>query len=192
MTRLPGALYLAEEAITSLVRIVAESPAMSGQAWPRRCRPRKRTSLSRSASSRALTPLARVVAVDLGIKSRTPYHLCARSARPMSSPPRSLLPTLVVEPRRRVLFNGPGDPSTADREVGVLRAVLDAGIPYFGICFGHQLFWTSPRLGTYKLNYGHRGINQPVKDLRPGVEITAHNHGFLPWTPHGFGFCGAF
>ena len=82
--------------------------------------------------------------------------------------------------------NGPGDPSTADREIGVLRAVLDAGIPYFGICFGHQLFGRALGYGTYKLDYGHRGINQPVKDVATGrVEITAHNHGFAVDAPVG-------
>ena len=157
-----GALYLAEEAIASLVRIVAESPVMSGQALAAQVSTEETYVVEPLGEFEGVEPLARVVAVDLGIKSRTPYHLAARGAR-----------VYVV-------------PSTADREVDVLRAVLDAGIPYFGICFGHQLFGRALGYGTYKLNYGHRGINQPVKDLETGrVEITAHNHGFAVDAPVG-------
>jgi carbamoyl-phosphate synthase small subunit len=75
--------------------------------------------------------------------------------------------------------NGPGDPAAADGQVELLRSVLDAGIPYFGICFGNQLFGRALGFDTFKLGYGHRGINQPVMDLTTRkVEVTAHNHGF--------------
>jgi carbamoyl-phosphate synthase small subunit len=75
--------------------------------------------------------------------------------------------------------NGPGDPATADPEVDLLRKVLDARIPFFGICFGNQLLGRALGLGTYKLPFGHRGINQPVLDRATGkVEVTSHNHGF--------------
>jgi carbamoyl-phosphate synthase small subunit len=75
--------------------------------------------------------------------------------------------------------NGPGDPEAADQQVALLRSVLGAGIPYFGICFGNQLFGRALGFGTFKLGYGHRGINQPVMDLTTRkVEVTAHNHGF--------------
>ena len=139
-----------------------------------------------AAGSPGRRPL-RVVAVDLGIKSRTPYHLAARGARVYVVPSTvSFADIESLNPDGVFFSNGPGDPSTADREVGVLRAVLDAGIPYFGICFGHQLFGRALGYGTYKLNYGHRGINQPVKDLETGrVEITAHNHGFAVDAPVG-------
>jgi len=80
--------------------------------------------------------------------------------------------------------NGPGDPATADAPMELLQGVLDQGIPYFGICFGNQIFGRALGFGTYKLKYGHRGINQPVKDLRTGkVEITAQNHGFAVDAP---------
>ena len=80
--------------------------------------------------------------------------------------------------------NGPGDPATADREVELLRALLERRIPYFGICFGNQLFGRALGFGTYKLTYGHRGINQPVMDRTTGkVEVTAHNHGFAVEAP---------
>ena len=75
--------------------------------------------------------------------------------------------------------NGPGDPAAADGPVELFRSTLDAGIPYFGICFGNQLFGRALGFGTFKLGYGHRGINQPVMDLTTRkVEVTAHNHGF--------------
>jgi carbamoyl-phosphate synthase small subunit len=75
--------------------------------------------------------------------------------------------------------NGPGDPAATTAEVELLQQALSAGLPYFGICFGNQLFGSALGLGTFKLRYGHRGINSPVKDLRTGrVEVTAHNHGF--------------
>ena len=78
--------------------------------------------------------------------------------------------------------NGPGDPATAD--VSTLTAVLERGIPYFGICFGNQLFGRALGFGTFKLKYGHRGINQPVVDRTTGkVEVTAHNHGFAVDAP---------
>lgn len=82
--------------------------------------------------------------------------------------------------------NGPGDPEQADPEVNLLRQVLDAGYPFFGICFGNQLLGRALGFGTYKLKFGHRGVNQPVKDVTTGkVEITAHNHGFAVDAPIG-------
>jgi carbamoyl-phosphate synthase small subunit len=78
--------------------------------------------------------------------------------------------------------NGPGDPATAD--LTLLREVLDRRIPFFGICFGNQLLGRALGFGTYKLKYGHRGINQPVMDRTTGkVEVTAHNHGFAVDAP---------
>jgi carbamoyl-phosphate synthase small subunit len=80
--------------------------------------------------------------------------------------------------------NGPGDPAAAIEAVALLEDVLDAGLPYFGICFGNQIFGRALGFGTYKLKYGHRGINQPVMDLTTRkVEITAQNHGFAVDAP---------
>ena len=79
-----------------------------------------------------------------------------------------------------------GDPATADRQVEVLREVLDAGLPFFGICFGNQIFGRALGFGTYKLPFGHRGPNQPVMDKESGrVEITSQNHGFAVDAPRG-------
>ena len=80
--------------------------------------------------------------------------------------------------------NGPGDPAASTGPVELLRGVLDARLPFFGICFGNQLLGRALGLGTYKLGYGHRGINQPVLDRATGrVEVTAHNHGFAVDAP---------
>ncbi len=82
------------------------------------------------------------------------------------------------------LANGPGDPATADEAVATVQDLLRAGVPIFGICFGNQVLGRALGFGTYKLGYGHRGINQPVQDRRTGkVEITAHNHGFAVDAP---------
>ena len=80
--------------------------------------------------------------------------------------------------------NGPGDPAATTSQVELLRGALERGLPYFGICFGNQLFGRALGFETYKLTYGHRGINQPVMDRTTGkVEVTAHNHGFAVRAP---------
>jgi carbamoyl-phosphate synthase small subunit len=91
---------------------------------------------------------------------------------------------LAVDPDGVFFSNGPGDPAATTHEIGLLQQVLDHGLPYFGICFGNQLFGRALGFGTYKLRYGHRGINQPVMDRTTGrVEVTAHNHGFAVEAP---------
>jgi carbamoyl-phosphate synthase small subunit len=94
---------------------------------------------------------------------------------------------LALGPDGVFFSNGPGDPATADVQVALLREVLERRIPFFGICFGNQLLGRALGLGTFKLGYGHRGINQPVMDRTTGkVEVTAHNHGFAVEAPlHG-------
>lgn len=127
----------------------------------------------------------RVAAVDLGIKARTPTQLAARGIEVHVLPATSTFADIQARKVDGVFFsNGPGDPATADREVALLREVLAAGLPFFGICFGNQLLGRALGFGTYKLKYGHRGINQPVMDRRTGkVEVTAHNHGFAVDAP---------
>ena len=89
-----------------------------------------------------------------------------------------------VQPDGLFFSNGPGDPAATTAQVELLQGALRAGIPYFGICFGNQLFGRALGFGTYKLKYGHRGINQPVMDRTTGkVEVTAHNHGFAVDAP---------
>jgi len=134
-------------------------------------------------------PVATVVALDLGIKGMTNERLALRGVRVHVVPQwstfeeiQALLPA--GEPHGVFFSNGPGDPAAAEHEVSLLRQVLDAGLPFFGICFGNQLFGRALGYGTYKLGYGHRGVNQPVMDRTTGkVEITAHNHGFAVDAP---------
>jgi carbamoyl-phosphate synthase small subunit len=126
----------------------------------------------------------RVAALDLGIKTNTPRMMAARGIETHVLPVTSTVDSLVdavlaVEPDGVFLANGPGDPATADGPVAVAKAVLERRIPLFGICFGHQILGRALGLGTYKLRYGHRGINIPVIDVDTGrVAITAQNHGF--------------
>ncbi|HMQ38655.1 MAG TPA: glutamine-hydrolyzing carbamoyl-phosphate synthase small subunit [Micropruina sp.] len=128
-----------------------------------------------------------VAAIDLGIKDMTPTRMAERGIEVHVLPASVTLDQLrTLNPDGVFFSNGPGDPATADAPMELLRGVLDDGVPYFGICFGNQIFGRALGFGTYKLKYGHRGINQPVKDLRTGkVEITAQNHGFAVDAPLG-------
>lgn len=130
-------------------------------------------------------PLARVAAVDLGIKAMTPQRLAERGVEVHVLPSTSTIAdVLAVEPDGVFFSNGPGDPAAATHEIDLLRGVLDRRVPFFGICYGNQLFGRALGFGTYKLGYGHRGVNQPVMDRTTGkVEITAHNHGFAVDAP---------
>jgi carbamoyl-phosphate synthase small subunit len=129
----------------------------------------------------------RVAAVDLGIKASTPRYLAERGCEV------HVLPATVtareiqdLDPDGVFFSNGPGDPAAADYAVETMRGVLDAELPVFGICFGSQILSLALGLKTYKLKYGHRGVNQPVKDLETGkVYITSHNHGFAAAMPEG-------
>ena len=130
-------------------------------------------------------PRYRVVAVDLGIKASTPRHLAARGCEVLVVPATvSAEAILAAEPDGVFFSNGPGDPAAATYAVDAMRGVLDAGRPVFGICLGSQILALALGLRTYKLRYGHRGVNQPVMDLATGrVYITSHNHGFAAALP---------
>jgi carbamoyl-phosphate synthase small subunit len=122
----------------------------------------------------------RVAALDLGIKTNTPRMMAERGIETHVLPVTATLDdVLAVEPDGVFLANGPGDPATADHPVALARGVLEREIPLFGICFGHQILGRALGLSTYKLRYGHRGINIPVIDVATGrVAITSQNHGF--------------
>jgi len=130
-------------------------------------------------------PRHRVVAVDLGIKTSTPRNLAARGCEVLVVPATASGQEIVAASPDGVFFsNGPGDPAAASYAVDAMRAVLDAGLPVFGICLGSQILALALGLSTYKLRYGHRGVNQPVMDLATGrVYITSHNHGFAAALP---------
>jgi carbamoyl-phosphate synthase small subunit len=127
-----------------------------------------------------------VVAVDLGIKTSTPRNLAARGCEVLVVPATTTAEQIMAASPDGVFFsNGPGDPAAATYAVDAMRGVLEAGVPVFGICLGSQILALALGLGTYKLRYGHRGVNQPVMDLATGrVYITSHNHGFAAALPH--------
>ncbi|MFI6626688.1 glutamine-hydrolyzing carbamoyl-phosphate synthase small subunit [Streptomyces sp. NPDC050528] len=126
-----------------------------------------------------------VAAVDLGIKGMTPHRMAERGIEVHVLPATATVEDVyAVQPDGVFFSNGPGDPATADHPVAVMQAVLERGTPLFGICFGNQILGRALGFGTYKLKYGHRGINQPVQDRTTGkVEVTAHNHGFAVDAP---------
>lgn len=128
-----------------------------------------------------------VVAVDLGIKSMTPHRMAERGMRVHVVPASSTWEQIASFGADGVFYsNGPGDPATASHAVATMTSAVESGTPVFGICFGNQVLGRALGLDTYKLRFGHRGINQPVKDLTTNkVEVTAHNHGFAVRAPIG-------
>jgi carbamoyl-phosphate synthase small subunit len=129
----------------------------------------------------------RVAAVDLGIKAATPRALAERGCQVHVLPATATAAEiLATEPDGVFFSNGPGDPAALGYAVAALREVLAARVPLFGICLGSQILGLALGLGTYKLRFGHRGINQPVRDTATGrVQITSHNHGFAVAPPAG-------
>lgn len=132
----------------------------------------------------------RVAAVDLGIKAMTPHRMAQRGMEVHVLPAHVSVEDIRAIGVDGVFFsNGPGDPATADDAVALMSELLSQRVPVFGICFGNQILGRALGLGTYKLRFGHRGINQPVQDLATGrVAITAHNHGFAVDAPRGGAF----
>ena len=169
--------------LTELVNAVQRAPLMKGAALAAEVST-KQTYVVPAVGERRFT----VAALDLGIKAMTPTLMAQHGIEvhvlPASSTIEDIRAVGESGPDGVFFSNGPGDPATADAEVAVLRQVLDARIPFFGICFGNQLLGRALGFGTYKLKYGHRGINQPVMDRSTGkVEVTAHNHGFAVDAP---------
>lgn len=162
------------------LRIVREAPAMAGR------------NLSAEVSVDVATVttamgdrLGNLAVLDLGVKQATIDNLAARGFEVHVLPQNVTIDEIRdIDPVAVFYSNGPGDPAASGDHVELLRAVLDQGLPFFGICFGNQLLGRALGLGTYKLPFGHRGINQPVLDKTTGrVEITAHNHGFAVDAP---------
>jgi len=126
-----------------------------------------------------------VAALDFGIKRNVARRLAARGVSTHVVPATSTVDEVYAVNPDAVFFSpGPGDPATADHAVSLARAVLTRRTPLFGICFGSQILGRALGFDTYKLRYGHRGINQPVLDKATGkVEVTSHNHGFAVRAP---------
>jgi carbamoyl-phosphate synthase small subunit len=160
--------------------IVRAAPEMSG----------RNLSAEVSVSEETVTPargdrVGVLAILDLGVKQSTVDNLADRGFEVHVLPQSVTLDELLaIEPVAVFYSNGPGDPDASDAHVALLRGVLDAGLPFFGICFGNQLLGRALGLSTYKLPFGHRGINQPVLDKATGrVEVTSHNHGFAVSAP---------
>lgn len=164
-------------------RVLAE-PAMTGANLTEEVTTTSAYTIEASGSGQ---PVGTVVVVDLGLKAMTTQRLTERGLRVRVVPSTTTADeVLAMKPDGVFFSNGPGDPATATAQVELLRSVLDARIPFFGICFGHQLLGRALGLETYKLRFGHRGLNQPVHDVRTGrVQITSHNHGFAVRAPVG-------
>jgi carbamoyl-phosphate synthase small subunit len=140
--------------------------------------------------------VGKVAVLDLGVKKSTLEHLSERGLEVIVFPASASAQEILEHQPDGIFFsNGPGDPQASDAQVEVLGEVLELGIPFFGICFGNQLLGRALGFTTYKLTFGHRGINQPVINTTSGrVEVTAHNHGFAVQvdgaeavSPFGFG-----
>ncbi|MEO5533660.1 MAG: glutamine-hydrolyzing carbamoyl-phosphate synthase small subunit [Pseudolysinimonas sp.] len=177
------------------LEIVRSSPEMAGL----------NLSAEVSVTSPVVTPaqgqrIGNLAVLDLGVKQSTIDNLAARGFEVHVLPHDvTIEQVLAIDPVAAFYSNGPGDPEASDAHVALLRELLDRGLPFFGICFGNQLLGRALGFGTYKLPFGHRGINQPVLDRSTGkVEITAHNHGFAVdapldravESPHGYGMVG--
>lgn len=165
----------AEAPIADLVDIVKSGAEMKGLSLSDRV-----STATAYTEKPAIEAIGRVAILDLGIKRATIEHMLARGLEVTVVPATSSLEELLASKPDAVFYsNGPGDPEAAEGQVSVLKQVLDRRIPFFGICFGNQLLGRALGFETYKLAFGHRGINQPVLDRRTGrVEVTAHNHGF--------------
>lgn len=162
------------------LRRVQEAPEMSGQNLS------AQVSVDVAEVTTALGErIGNLAVLDLGVKQATIDNLAARGFEVHVLPQSSTIEDIrAVDPVAVFYSNGPGDPAASGDHVALLRNVLDDGLPFFGICFGNQLLGRALGLGTYKLPFGHRGINQPVLDKSTGkVEITAHNHGFAVEAP---------
>ncbi len=180
-----GGIFSGSDATLSLdeqLAIVRDAAAMTGR------------SLSAAVSTvdsyvvlATTESIGTLAVLDLGVKTSTINYLAARGFDVHVLPQSiSLDDLLAVAPVAVFYSNGPGDPAASDRHVELLQGVLREGLPFFGICFGNQLLGRALGYSTYKLPFGHRGINQPVIDVASGrTEITSHNHGFAVDAPIG-------
>ncbi|MDO2936327.1 glutamine-hydrolyzing carbamoyl-phosphate synthase small subunit [Paeniglutamicibacter sulfureus] len=175
----------AKASVEELVAAVNAQPSMEGQNLSALVSTKEAYTVEPKDHGFAGEPLFSIAAIDLGIKSMTPQRFAERGVRVHVLPHNATFEDVAALGADGVFIsNGPGDPATAATQVELVRQVLDAKIPYFGICFGNQILGRALGYGTYKLRFGHRGINQPVLDKATGkVEITSQNHGFAVDAP---------
>lgn len=168
-----------------LVAVVAEQPSMAGRQLAETVTVQETYVVEPAEHGWEGEAVRDVVAVDLGIKAMTPQRMAERGIRVHVVPASTTWEQIrEIAPDGVFMSNGPGDPQTAAAQIEVLREVLRSRTPFFGICFGNQMLGRALGFETYKLPFGHRGINQPVMDRRTGrVEITAQNHGFAVDAP---------
>ncbi|MFL4477037.1 glutamine-hydrolyzing carbamoyl-phosphate synthase small subunit [Paeniglutamicibacter sp. ORCA_105] len=175
----------AKASVEELVAAVNAQPSMEGQNLSALVSTSQGYTVEPKDHGFAGEPLFSIAAIDLGIKAMTPQRFAERGVRVHVLPHNATFEDVAALGADGVFIsNGPGDPATAATQVELVRQVLDAKIPYFGICFGNQILGRALGYGTYKLRFGHRGINQPVLDKATGkVEITSQNHGFAVDAP---------
>lgn len=185
-----GGVFSGADAALSLeeqLEIVRAAAGMAGQNLSSRVSTVEPYVIPAALRKGAGESIGRVAVLDLGVKASTLNYLAARGFEVHVLPQSVTLDELLaIEPVAAFFSNGPGDPSASDAHVELLRGILRADLPFFGICFGNQLLGRALGFGTYKLPFGHRGINQPVVDVATGrTEITSHNHGFAVDAPIG-------
>ena len=175
----------AAKPVDELLAIVNEIPSMAGQDLAEEVSTDEPYIVEPEGTPSQSDTLT-VVAYDMGIKTNTPRNFSRRGIKTVVVQANTSFDDIQkYNPDGVFISNGPGDPSTADTMVDIVRQVLSVKIPFFGICFGNQIFGRALGLGTYKLKFGHRGINVPVVDVATGrVSITAQNHGFALLPPH--------
>ena len=178
-----GGIFPADYGERDAAKLIQAEPSMVNLDLAREVTPERAFDL---AAADGVTPGPTVALLDTGIKRSIADQLRARGAALQIHPcGTGSAEILARSPDALMLVNGPGDPAALDHIVATVRELVGR-LPIFGICLGHQLLCRAVGLETYKLRFGHRGANHPVKDLETGrIEITSQNHGFAVLGPGG-------